>query len=188
LSLKPGKDFSIVTVSFDPREGPELSARARKLAVERTGREAVDNGWRFLTGDKDTIDKLCEAVGFRYVYDESTGQFAHASGVFVLTADGTLSRYLSGVQFSPRDLRLALVEASAGKVGNAADQVLLMCYMYDPLTGKYGFAIMTALRAAGIATVAGLGLAIFTMIRRERKRTQVGQAFQPDESRSGFPA
>jgi protein SCO1/2 len=171
LSLKPGEDFSIVTVSFDPREGPELSARAREVAIERAGRETVDQGWQFFTGDQQAIDELCEAVGFRYLFDEKTGQFAHASGVFILTPDGTLSRYLSGVQFSPRDLRLALVEASAGKVGSAADQVMLMCYMYDPITGKYGLAIMSSLRVAGVATVGALGIGIFVMLRRERRRS-----------------
>jgi protein SCO1/2 len=176
LSLKPGQDFSIVTVSFDPREGPELSARARALAMERAGREAVDAGWQFLTGDKRAIDELCGSVGFRYLHDEKTGQYAHASGVFILTPDGTLSRYLSGVQFSPRDLRLSLVEASAGKIGGAADQVMLMCYMYDPITGKYGLAIMRALRAAGVATVGAMGLGIFVMVRREKRSS----GFQPD--------
>jgi protein SCO1/2 len=176
LSLTPGQDFSIVTVSFDPREGPELSARARDMAIERTGREAVDTGWQFFTGEQPTIDELCDAVGFRYLYDEQTGQFAHASGVFIVTPDGTLSRYLSGVQFSPRDLRLALVEASAGKVGSAADQVMLMCYMYDPITGKYGLAIMSILRVAGVATVGAMGLGIFVMVRRERRAAGI----QPD--------
>jgi protein SCO1/2 len=172
LSLKPGDDFSIITVSFDPREGPELSARAREVAIERCGRRAVESGWRFLTGDKGAIDQLCDTVGFRYVFDEKTGQFAHASGAFVFTADGKLSRYLSGVEFAPRDLRLAIVEASAGKVGTAGDQVLLMCYMYDPSAGKYGVAIMTIVRIAGIATVGGMGLAIFTMLRRERSASR----------------
>jgi protein SCO1 len=175
LSLKPGQDFSIVTVSFDPREGPEFSARARSVARERAGRQAVDAGWQFLTGDKPAIDELCNAVGFRYLHDKKTGQFAHASGVFILTPDGTLSRYLSGVQFSPRDLRLSLVEASAGKIGGAADQVMLMCYMYDPITGKYGLAIMRALRVAGVATVGAMGVGIFLMVRRERR-----SGFQPD--------
>jgi protein SCO1/2 len=169
LSLKLGEDFSIITVSFDPREGPELSARARDLAIERCGRTSVEKGWRFLTGDETAIERLCKAVGFRYTFDPATGQFAHASGAFVLTPDGALSRYLSGVEFAPRDLRLSLVEASAGKVGTAADQVLLMCYMYDPSAGKYGVAIMAAVRGAGIATVCGMGLAIYTMLRRERR-------------------
>ena len=172
LSLEPGRDFSIVTVSFDPREGPDLSARARQVAMERAGSEAVETGWQFFTGERSTIDELCNAVGFRYVYDDKTGQFAHASGVFILTPDGSLSRYLSGVQFSPRDLRLSIVEASAGKVGSTADQVMLMCYMYDPITGKYGLAIMGALRAAGVATVGAMGLGIFLMVRRERSSGQ----------------
>jgi protein SCO1/2 len=176
LSLKPGQDFSIVTVSFDPREGPEMSSRARDMAIERAGRDAVDAGWQFLTGDKRAIDELCEAIGFRYLYDQETGQFAHASGVFILTPDGALSRYLSGVQFSPRDLRLSIVEASAGKIGSAADQVMLMCYMYDPITGKYGLAVMRALRAAGVATVGAMGFGIFLMVRRERRRS----GFEPD--------
>jgi protein SCO1/2 len=172
LSLKLGRDFSIVTVSIDPREGPDLSARARQVAMERAGREAVETGWQFFTGERSTIDELCNAVGFRYVYDDQTGQFAHASGVFILTPDGSLSRYLSGVQFSPRDLRLSIVEASAGKVGSTADQVMLICYMYDPITGKYGLAIMRALRAAGVATVGAMGLGIFLMVRRERRSGQ----------------
>jgi protein SCO1/2 len=177
LTLTLGEDFSIITVSFDPREGPELSARARSMAIEKCGRTAVENGWKFLTGDAADIDELCQAVGFRYTWDAATGQFAHASGAFILTADGTLSRYLSGVEFAPRDLRLALVEASAGKVGTATDQVLLMCYMYDPSAGKYGVAIMTAVRLAGIVTVGVMGLAIFTMLRRERQRRS---GFRPD--------
>jgi protein SCO1/2 len=171
LSLRLGEDFSIITISFDPREGPALSARAQQVAMERCGRIAVEKGWRFFTGDEAAIKALCDAMGFRYLFDEKTGQFAHASGVFVLTADGKLSRFLSGVEFAPRDLRLALVEASAGKVGTAADKVLLMCYMYDPSAGKYGVAIMAVVRAAGIATVGGIGLAIFTMLRRERRQT-----------------
>jgi protein SCO1/2 len=168
LSLRLGQDFSIITVSFDPREGPELSRRAQGVAVERFGRDAVERGWHFLTGDAASIRRLCDAVGFRYRYDNETKQFAHASGAFVLTSDGMLSRYLSGIEYPPRDLRLALVEASAGKVGTTADQVLLLCYMYDPTTGRYGLAIMTAIRVAGIATVCCLGIAVFAMLRRER--------------------
>jgi protein SCO1/2 len=186
LSLKLGEDFSIITLSFDPREGPALSARAREVAIEKCGRSAVENGWRFLTGDAAAIEKLCQTVGFRYTFDEATGQFAHASGAFVLTKDGALSRYLSGVEFAPRDLRLALVEASAGKVGTTADQVLLMCYMYDPSAGKYGLAIMTAVRVAGIATVGGMGLAIFTMLRRERR--QPGVQLDMASNQSGWKA
>jgi protein SCO1/2 len=178
LSLEPGEDFSIVTLSFDPREKSELSARARDMAIERCGAEAVDRGWRFLTGNQPEISAVTEAVGFRYVFDEKTKQFAHAAGVFVLTPEGTISRYLSGIDYSPRDLRLAIVEASGGKVGTAGDQVLLLCYMYDPAAGKYGLAIMTVLRAAGVLTVAGMATAIVIMLRRERRK--VGQALPDD--------
>jgi len=174
LSLQPGEDFSIVTLSFDPREKVELSARARAMAIERCGAEPVERGWRFLTGNQPEIAAVTEAVGFRYMFDEKTGQFAHAAGVFVLTPDGIISRYLSGIDYSPRDLRLALVEASGGKVGTAGDQVLLLCYMYDPATGKYGLAIMTMLRTAGVATVISLAAAIVVMIRRERRSSSDG--------------
>ena len=170
LTLRPGEDFSIVTLSFDPREGPELSARARQVAAERVGQAAVERGWQFLTGDQAAIATLCDAAGFRYKFDEQTGQYAHAAGVYVLTRDGTISRFLSGVDFSPRDLRLAIVEASDGKVGTTTDQVLLMCYMYDPTTGRYGMTIITLVRACGIMTVGLLAAAIVTMIRRERRQ------------------
>jgi protein SCO1/2 len=179
MSLQLGRDFTILTVSFDPREGPELSARAREVAIARCGRGAVENGWHFLTGDEHSVRRLCESVGFRYTFDKSTNQFAHASGAFVLTSDGTLSRYLSGVEYSPRDLRLGVVEASEGKVGSAADQVLLLCYMYDPITGKYGLAIMTAVRVAGVVTVCALGISIFMMHRREQARLQVPRSSLP---------
>jgi protein SCO1/2 len=168
LSLKPGQDFSVITLSFDPREGPDFSARARQVSIERFGRAAVEHGWMFLTGEEATIKTLCNAVGFRYKFDAEKGQYAHAAGVFVLTPGGTMSRFLSGVEYSPRDLRLALVEASAGRIGTARDQVMLLCYMYDPTAGKYGLAIMTVLRTAGGLTVVSLALAICLMLRRER--------------------
>jgi protein SCO1 len=180
LALKPSDDFSIVTLSFDPSEGPGLSASARQMAAERVGEQAVKGGWHFLTGEEDVISAITDAVGFRYAYDEKTRQFAHASGVFVVTPDGRLSRFLTGIDYSPRDLRLALVEASGGKVGTATDQVMLLCYMYDPITGKYGLAIMSLLRAAGVATVCCLATAIVAMLRHERRRTAASQSPQPD--------
>lgn len=175
LSLRPGDDFTILTVSFDPREGPALSARARQMAAERVGQQAVSTGWHFLTGEPAALDKLCNAVGFRYKLDEKTGEYAHAAGAYILAADGTISRFLSGVDFSPRDLRLALVEASHGNVGTATDQVLLMCYMYDPTTGRYGMTIITAVRAGGIATVVVLAAAIAVLLRRERQQQAAGR-------------
>jgi len=171
LSLKQGQDFSIVTLSFDAHEGPELSKNARTMAIERCGREAVETGWRFLTGDEQNIKAVTNAVGFRFAWDERTKQFAHASGIFILTPEGRLSRYLGGIEYSPRDFRLAVVEASDGKVGTLRDQVKLLCYMYDPSGGKYGFAIMSLMRIAGLTTVVGLASAIIVMVRRERRRT-----------------
>jgi protein SCO1/2 len=174
LSLDAGKDFTALTVSFDPRENHELAAAAKRTALKRYGRDGADRGWRFLTGDEAETRRLADAVGFRYKFDATTGQYAHAAGLIVLTPDGTVSRYLYGVEFPPRDLRLALVEASGGKVGTPTDQVLLLCYHYDPTTGKYGLAIMNLLRLAGLATVLGMGTAIIVMIRRDR-----GVGFQP---------
>src|SRR3954452_24828175 len=172
INLKPGKDFSIITLSFDPREGPEYSVRARQIAAERCGQAAVEQGWQFLTGDQAAISRLCRSVGFRYAFDEKTGQFAHAAGVFVLTPDGKLSRFLSGTDYSPRALRLSVVEASSRKIGTLSDQVMLLCYMYDPSTGKYGFTIMWLMRFAGAATVLTLIGGILVMIRRDRSSTK----------------
>jgi protein SCO1/2 len=170
ISLKMGQDFSVVTVSFDPRDGPENSARAKLLAGERCGQDRVDQGWKFLTGDESSISTVTNAVGFHYTFDETTHQFAHPAGIFVLTPEGKVSRYLSGTDYSPRDLRMALIEASNGKIGNAIDHALMLCYMYDPTVGKYGLAVVSIMRIAGLATVGGLAVAIITMIRRDRRR------------------
>src|SRR3954454_10779122 len=176
INLKPGADFSVITLSFDPTEGPEYSQRARQLAYGRCGQTAVDSGWHFLTGKEAAISTVCKSVGFRYAFDKKTGQYAHAAGVFVLTPDGKLSRFLSGTDYSPRALRLSLVEASSRKIGTLSDQVMLLCYMYDPTTGKYGFAIMSVMRFAGAATVATLVGGIFLIIRRDRNSVTSAQS------------
>jgi protein SCO1/2 len=169
LSLDPGTDFEIVVVSFDPREGPALAAEKKALYLARFGRPATSSGWHFLTGDQPAIDRLTRAAGFRYTWDEETGQFAHPAGVVVVTPDGRLSRYLFGLEYGPRDLRFAIVEASEGRIGSLVDAVLLYCYHYDPMTGRYGLVVMRVLRIAGAATVIGLGTFIVVMVRRERK-------------------
>lgn len=166
LSLDAGKDFEIVAVSFDPREKPAQAAAKKTIALERYNHPA-SGGWHFLTGDQPSIDSLTRAAGFRYVWDEQTKQFAHPTGIIVLTPDGRLARYLFGLEYGPRDLRLALVEASEGRIGTTVDSLLLYCFHYDPMTGRYGFAIMRALRIAGIATVLALGSFVFLMVRRE---------------------
>jgi protein SCO1/2 len=170
LSLSPGDDFEIVTVSFDPRDTPSSASTKKATYLERYKREGAANAWHFLTGDQASIDRLTKAAGFRYVWDTDTKQFAHPTGVIVLTPDGRLARYLFGIEYGPRDLRFAIVEASAGKIGSAVDSLLLYCYHYDPMTGRYGLAIMRAMRIAGAATVLALAGFISIMLRRERAR------------------
>jgi len=167
ISMSAGQEFEVVTVSFDPKETPALAAAKKKSYLERYKRPGAADGWHFLTGDAASIGALTRAVGFRYVWDAETKQFAHPAGIVVLTPDGKIARYLYGIEYAPRDLRLAVVEASSGKVGNPVDQIILACYQYDPTTGKYGAAIMRMIRLAGALTVLGLVGFILLMLRRE---------------------
>jgi protein SCO1 len=168
LSLEPGKDFEIVTVSFNPHDTPETARAKKAVYIERYKQPHASEAWHFLTGDQTSIDRLTNAAGFRYAWDAETRQYAHPTGVMVLTPDGRLARYLFGIEYGPRDLRYALVEASAGKVGNAVDTLLLYCYHYDPTTGRYGLVIMRAVRIAAAGTLLLLGGFIFLMIRHEK--------------------
>ena len=188
MSLNPGKDFEIVTVSFNPRDTPATAKKA--VYLERYLRPGAAEGWHFLTGDQPQIDRLTKAAGFRYAWDAETKQYAHPSGVIVLTPDGRLSKYLFGVEYGPRDLRLGIVEASAGKVGTPVDALLLYCYHYDPMTGRYGLAIMRTIRMAGAATVLAIGAFILVMVRRERKtgaRTSNPRTLEPWNPRTREP-
>ncbi|MBM3770344.1 MAG: SCO family protein [Acidimicrobiia bacterium] len=169
LSLTPGEEFDVVLVSFDPRETPALAKQKKAEAIARYGRPDTATGWHFLTGDEASIKRLTHAAGFRYVWDEETKQFAHPSGIIIVTPDGRPARYLFGIEYGPRDVRLALVEASAGRIGSPADQLLLFCYHYDPMTGRYGIVIMRVLRLAAIAIVLALVAYIVVMVRRERR-------------------
>ena len=169
MSLNPGVDFEVVTVSFDPKDTPATALAKKASTLERYKRPGAADGWHFLSGDQPSIDRLTQAAGFRYAWDADTKQFAHPSGTIVLTPDGRLARYMFGIEYGPRDLRLALVDAAAGKVGSAVDTLLLYCYHYDPMTGRYGFMIIRAMRLAGGATVLALGTFIFVMVRRERR-------------------
>lgn len=175
LSFGAGTEFDVLTISIDPGETPEL-AKAKKIEYLKNyrGREG-STGWHFLTGDQQQIEQLAAAVGFRYEYDEPTDQYIHASGIMVLTPDGKLARYFYGIDYPPRDLRWGLVEAADGAIGNPVDQLLLLCYSYDPMTGKYGLYIRNSLRIGGLATVLALGSFIFVMLRRERR----GELQQP---------
>jgi len=163
-----GKEFDVVTVSFDPRETPEIAAAKKKDYVKRYGRPGADVGWHFLTGPAESVNALTKAVGFQYQYDPKINQFAHATAIMVLTPEGRISRYFYGVDFPPKDVRMGLVEASQGKIGNPIDAVLLYCYHYDPATGKYGAVITNILRLAAAATILILGGFIFIMLRLER--------------------
>jgi len=168
LTFDAGKQFDVITVSMDPRDMPEQAAAKKDLYIKRYGRLGAANGWHFLTGNESTIHALTDAVGFKFAYDPQHDQFAHATGVVVLTPAGKISRYIYGFEYKARDLRFALVEASADKIGTAVDQILLLCYHYDPATGKYSRVAMNFVRAGGIATVLGLGGFIFVMLRKER--------------------
>jgi protein SCO1/2 len=170
LSLTPGKDFEIVTISFNPADTPATAAAKKAIYLERYKREGAAASWHFLTGDQPSIDRVTKAAGFHYVWDADTKQFAHPSGVIVLTPAGRLARYLFGIEYGPRDLRFALIEASAGRVGSPVDTLLLYCYHYDPINGRYGLAIMRVMRLAGAATVLALGTFILVMVRRERTK------------------
>jgi protein SCO1/2 len=171
LSFTAGKEYEVVTVSFDEREGPELAARKKETYLRRYKREGAEAGWHFLTGDKASIDALADSVGFRYVWDEQSKQFAHASAVMVATPGGRLSHYFYGIDYSPKDLRLALVEASEGRVGSPVDALILYCYHYDPAVGRFA-PVMGVLRAAGVLTVGGVVALLLYLRRKTREREE----------------
>ncbi len=174
LPFTLGKDFEAVSVSFDPREKPELAVSKKQVYVIDYKRPGAVEGWHFLTGDQDQIKRLTEAVGFRYSYDEPTKQFVHASAIYVATPDGKLSRYFYGIAYPTKDLRLSLVEAAAGHIGSPINQLIFYCYHYDPTTGKYGVAVLNVMRFAGILTVLSL-VALIVLLRR---RKHVGERLE----------
>jgi protein SCO1/2 len=169
LKFDIGKEFDVVTVSIDPRDKASDAAQFKDKYVRHYGRLQAANGWHFLTAHETAIKTLADAVGFEYTYDSRTDQFAHGAALLVLTPDGRTSRYFYGFEYKARDLRLAIVEASEGKVGTVTDQMLLLCFHYDPVTGKYSRNAMMFARAGGVTTVLALGSFIFVMIRKERK-------------------
>jgi protein SCO1/2 len=180
-SLKPmtfsaGEQFEVVLVSIDPEETVTNAQNVKAETVAEYDRNGSARGWHFLTGDHETIDTLADAIGFRYAYDGALDEYAHPSGIVILTEDGRIARYFFGIEYTPQDVRLGLVEASQNRIGTAIDQLLLLCYHYDPTTGKYSLLIMNVLRAAGVVTVALLGLLIFVMWRKESRRASHGAA------------
>lgn len=169
LKLSAGTEFEVVTVSIDPKETPELAAKKKEEYLRQYGRAGAGEGWHFLTGDESAIRALAATVGFRYVYDENTNQYAHSAGIMVLTPTGKVARYFYGLEYSSRDLRWALVEASENRIGSVSDTLNLLCYEYDPTTGKYGVPIMRTIRGAAVLTMLCLGGFIVTMLRRDHK-------------------
>jgi protein SCO1/2 len=169
LTFNPGQEYEVVVVSFDARERPPLAAEKKAMHMRQFGRPETSAAWHFLTGDLEPIKELTQAVGFRYVYDVHTTQYAHASAIYVVTADGHMSRYFYGIEFAPKDLRLGLIEAAQNKIGTPVDQLLLFCYHYDPTTGKYTPLVTNILRAAGGATILALGGFILIMLMRDRR-------------------
>lgn len=176
--LEIGRDFQIVTFSFDPKDTPALAKAKKQNYLQELGRENAGQGWHFLTASQDVITSLTDALGFRYVWDPKLQQYAHAAAIVVATPDGKIARYFYGIDYPPRDLRLGLVEASQGKVGNVVDQVLLLCYKYDPMTGRYGWMILTTVRIAGALTVLAIASFIFIMLRREFKARKLARTEQ----------
>lgn len=167
VKFDAGDQFNVVAVSFDPSEKPELARAKKAIYAGLYGRPKGAQGWHFLTGDEPQIRDLAQAVGFHYNYDPSTRQFAHAAAIMVVTPEGKLARYFYGIEYPSRDLRLALVEASANKIGSPIDQLLLFCCAYNPTTGKYGFIVARVLQLAGLATVLVLGTLMLILFRRE---------------------
>ena len=169
LPFQVGKEFDVVTISFDPRETPELAQKKKQVYVNylpEKMRAGAASGWHFLTGDQENIAKITDAAGFRYRYDEKTQQFAHASAIMLTTPHGKLSRYYYGIEYPARDVRLGLIESSANKIGSPVEQLLLYCYHYDPATGRYGLIVMRVMRIAGVITL--LGIAAMLLLLKAR--------------------
>mgnify|MGYP002622972790 FL=1 len=170
VTLESGEDYRIVTVSIDPKEPPSLARKKQHSYLARAGGDVRPEHWPFLTGDEAAISAATDAVGFGYTYDPKTGQFNHPAGITILAPDGRISKYLFGVEYAPRDIQLALVEAAAGEIGSPVDQLLLLCYQYDPASGKYSPMIIRLLRVAAVATVAGLVSIGYVASRAGRRR------------------
>src|SRR5262245_56581357 len=171
LPMAPGKEFINLTVSFDPRETPELAAAKKAEYVRRLGKPSADAGWHFLTGQEPAIQALLKSVGFRIVWDPVTKQYAHASGIMVLTPQGKVSRYFYGIEYAPRDLRFGVMDASGGKIGSLADQIIFYCYMYDPERGTYGLVVMRLLRIFAGMTLTTL-VTLFIYLKRKEKQKE----------------
>ena len=172
IGLRPGRDYSVITVSIDPDDTPERAAATRDRLLAGRGAASTEGAWRFLTGEPGSIESLARAAGFRYQRDPATGQYAHGSGIMILTPEGMLAQYFFGIEFAPRDLRLALVGASSRRVGTLVDRLMLLCYRYDPASGRYGIMTYRLVRTGGVLTVIGLASFVTIMLRREARRAR----------------
>jgi len=172
LTFDVGKEFDIVTISFDPRDTPQLAAAKKQSYLQRYRRPGAATGWHFLTGSAASIERVATAAGFRYAFDPEQQQFAHAAGIIILTPEGRVARYFYGVEYAPRDLRLGLIEASEHKIGTPVDEVLLYCFHYDPHTGRYGAVVMNIVRLGGVVTLLALATFVVVMVMRDRRRQQ----------------
>ena len=177
LKFDVGKEFDVITISFDPKDTPEAAAKKKEQILRRYKRSGAEQGWHFLVGQQESIDAVTKAVGFQYEYDAKTEQFAHTTAIMVLTPEGKISQYYYGIEYPPNDLRLALVEASKNKIGNVVDELLLYCYHYDPEKGKYSATVMRILRLMGVATMLCIGAFLFVMIRRGPRAPQGAERF-----------
>jgi protein SCO1 len=174
LEWNPGREYEVVVVSFDPAEGPELAAEAKRRTLVRYGRSGIEDGFHFLTGDAEAVRRLADAVGFRYSYDEEREEWAHAAGLVMTTPSGTISRYYFGIEYVAKDLKLGLVESGQGEIGSVVDQLLLYCFHYDPQLGRYEWSerALLIMRIGGLLTILALGSFIIVMVRRERRLAQ----------------
>ena len=169
VPFTPGKEFDVVLISFDPRDTPEAANAKKRAHLLHWSTGDTADGWHFLTGDEPAIRQVTAAAGFTYQWDETSGQYAHVSGLLTVTPDGRLSRYFYGVEYSPKELRLALVESGEGRVGSPIEELLLYCFQYDPTTGRYGLVVMNLVRLGGIVTLAFVAGFVLVMRRRESR-------------------
>jgi protein SCO1/2 len=176
LKFGVGKEFDVLTVSFDAADTPESATEKKAASLKRYKRDGADQGWHFLTGPQESIDALTKTVGFRYEFDPKIGQFAHSTAIMVLTPQGKIAQYYYGVEFPPKDLRLGLIQASQNKIGTLADQVILYCYHYNPATGKYGAIISRIIQLAGGVTILGIGTVVLILFRRGSDSELGGQS------------
>ena len=178
LTFSAGKDFDVLAISFDARENDKTDLAKNKKAgyLERYQRQGSENGWHFLTGTQDSIDKITQAVGFNYQYDKETNQFAHNGGIMVITPEAKISRYFYGIDYAPKDVKFAIMDSSQEKIGNPAEQLLLYCYHYDPSKGRYGLQILSVMRLVSVVMLIGMGAMFFVYRRRNKKKSAVYSA------------